>query len=275
MDLRRLAQGWLGGRDATPAPGPARAGAARPPLLQPGDVIEVDGRPVRLAVNARARRVGLRLSASRAEVVATAPSIRRLSEAAAFATRQAAWITRHLDRLPAPQALAPGAVIEVLGQPCRLERAAMRISPRLIPATLAEPARLVASGDGAAFARAAERALRARARATLTERTQIHCERLGQPIPALALSDAGGRWGSCRAASPGRPASIRYSWRLVLTPPTVLDYVAAHECAHLVEANHGRRFWAVVERLYGDPATARAWLKRHGARLHAVGRVEP
>jgi predicted metal-dependent hydrolase len=58
-----------------------------------------------------------------------------------------------------------------------------------------------------------------------------------------------------------------------LAPAYVIDYVAAHECAHLEEANHGADFWALVAELYGDHAHARAWLKRHGARLHAIGRA--
>ena len=64
---------------------------------------------------------------------------------------------------------------------------------------------------------------------------------------------------------------IRYSWRLALAPLSVADYVAAHECAHLRELNHGPRFWALVHDLVGDPAPQRAWLREHGARLHAVG----
>jgi predicted metal-dependent hydrolase len=244
------------------------------PKLGHGDLIEVEGRPVRLKVNARARRISLRLDAGRREVVATAPSPRALDDAAAFAQTRAAWIAQHLDQLPAPIALLPGSVIEVVGQPCRLERAAMRIPPRLIPATPHEPMRLLAYGaDADSFQRAVVRALKVHALERLTQRSAVHAARLGHPTPPVGLTDARGRWGSCRQAFKDRPAAIRYSWRLVLAPPHVIDYVAAHECAHLVEANHGPDFWALVADLYGDHAKARAWLKRHGARLHAVGRA--
>ena len=64
---------------------------------------------------------------------------------------------------------------------------------------------------------------------------------------------------------------IRYSWRLIMAPYEVMDYVAAHECAHLLEANHGPRFWGWVQTLVGDPRQSRAWLRRYGAELHAVG----
>ena len=249
---------------------PQRLQAPRP---KPGDVVEVDGAPVRLAVNARARRVSLRLDVARREVVATAPSLRQLEDALAFARSRRAWIAERLGALPEPVSFVPGAMIEVAGKPCRLERAAMRISPRLKPATSDESARLIASGEGVAFSRAVVRGLRAEALSRLEARTAHHCAKLGEPVPPVTLQDARSRWGSCRKAQGGVGASIRYNWRLVLSPPEVLDYVVAHECAHLVEANHGPRFWVVVRRLYGDPSKARAWLKTHGARLHAAGQT--
>jgi predicted metal-dependent hydrolase len=246
--------------------------ARRTPRLASGDLVEVDGRPVRLRVEARARRVSLRLDSARREVIATAPSPRRLADALAFAETKAAWIAERLDALPAGRPFAPGTVLLVGGRPCRLERAAMRIPARLIPEREDEPARLLASGEGAAYARAVERVLRREALQRLTERTAHHAAALGAPAPPVSVMDARSRWGSCTPAGPAGPARIRYVWRLVLAPPAVADYVAAHECAHLLEANHGPRFWALVRRLYGDPARARAWLREHGAALHAIGR---
>lgn len=240
------------------------------PRLQAGDLVSVEGAPVRLKVNGRARRISLRLDVRRREVVATAPSLHRLADALAFAESRSRWIAERLAALPVPLAFAPGALIEVLGRPCRLERVAMRVRAHLKPEAPDEPMRLLASGEGQAFARAVERALRAEALTRLLERTRHYAAALGLGAPSVALQDARSRWGSCRPAQGSEAASIRYSWRLVLAPPEILDYVAAHECAHLVEANHGPRFWALVHRLYGDPARARAWLKAHGARLHAV-----
>ena len=242
-----------------------------PQRLQPGDLIEVDGRPVRLTVNGRARRISLRLDPTKGEVLAVAPSLKRLAEATAFAQTRSAWIAAHLDSLPARVGFAPGARVEVCGEDYVLERAAMRIKPRLIAPVGDEPGRLLAYGEGEAFARAVERGLRAEALDRLGARTAHHCAALGARVPALGLQDARSRWGSCRQAHGGEPARIRYNWRLVLSPPEVLDYVAAHECAHLIESNHGPRFWAVVHDLYGDPAMARRWLRVNGAALHAVG----
>lgn len=147
----------------------------------------------------------------------------------------------------------------------------MRIKPRLIPATPEEPARLLASGEGEAYTRAVERALRAEALRVLSERTRVHAAALHQPSPQVAVADARGRWGSCKPAHRGDAARIRYNWRLILAPPWVLDYVAAHECAHLIEANHSPAYWAVVRQIYPEFAKARAWLRRHGEALHAHG----
>jgi len=238
-----------------------------------GDLIEVDGRPVRLTVNPRARRISLRLDPARREVVAIAPSVRKLADAAGFAALRTEWIAAHLDRLPPASPFRAGAVIEVAGAPCRLEQAAMRITPRLIPATAAEPARLLAYGEAEAYSRAVLRALKAEALRRLTEHTAAYAARLDRPCPPVVIMDAKGRWGSCRQPFGGRPAAIRYSWRLILAPSSVLDYVAAHECAHLIEANHGPGFWALVHQLYGDHTAARTWLKTHGALLHSVGQA--
>jgi predicted metal-dependent hydrolase len=238
--------------------------------LRSDDLVDVRGRPVRLRVNPRARRISLRVDAQRGEVVATAPTAGGLADALRFAESRGDWIADRLAALPTQTPLRPGLTIEVAGQPCLLERAAMRIAPRLVPATGGEPQRLLAYGDDERYGRAIVRALKAEALCRLTARTELHAQRLGQPMPTIAVADPKGRWGSCRQAGRGRPAAIRYSWRLVLTPPSVLDYVAAHETAHLIEGNHGPRFWSVVDELYGDHTQARRWLRRHGGRLHGL-----
>ena len=245
------------------------------PRYADGDHIMVAGARVRLRVSSRASRISLRIDAGRREVVATAPSPRRLSEAADFAHARTAWIAAQIASLPQALALAPGVTIEVLGRPWRLERGGGHARWR--PATAEQPATLLVSGEGEAFVRAAVRALKAEARRVLGERTAYYATAVDRPVPVLAIMDAKARWGSCKqprrsgfgaAAEVGR---VRYSWRLVLAPFEVCDYVVAHECAHLVEANHSPRFWAVVHGLVGDHRPHRDWLRQHGARLHAFG----
>jgi len=237
-----------------------------------GDRVDLAGRTIRLRVDARARRVSLRVDQTRREIVATAPTIRRLTDALAFAHERQGWIAQQLDGLPTTEALYPGQVIDVAGEPCRLEAGDGR-------------AKLVRDGglriiapEGERFTVNVVRLLKAEARRLLVERTEVHARALGQPLPVVAIIDPRARWGSCTPARRGifgasaQVGRIRYSWRLVLAPFAVLDYVAAHEAAHLVEANHGPKFWALVRDLVGDERKHRAWLRAHGPRLHAFGR---
>jgi predicted metal-dependent hydrolase len=239
------------------------------PAFSHGDRIEADGLPVRLAVNARARRVSLRVDRIRREVIAVAPSVRRLPEAVAFAREKSDWIAGQLADLPRGETLTPGMTISLFGAPCELVAGVGRA--RFTPATELSPARITAPDD-AAFGDRVLRLIKAEARRWLTERTQRYAAALDRPMPKVGITDTRGRWGSCRPASARAEASIRYSWRLALASAPVADYVAAHECAHLIEANHGPRFWALVRGLVGDPAPHRDWLKREGSRLHAFGR---
>lgn len=234
-----------------------------------GDRLEVAGAIVRLKVNRRARRVSLRLDHRQGEIVATAPSPRRLPEAAAFARERAGWIAERLAELPTARPLAPGMILDVFGQPVRLEQGQGRA--RWMQAAEGQPARISAMGEGEGYARAVIRMIRQRSLAVLTERTAVHVRALQTAMPRVTVMDARSRWGSCSPGLRGGAGNIRYSWRLALAPFVVADYVAAHECAHLLELNHGPRFWALVARLAGDPKPHRAWLRSEGARLHAFG----
>jgi len=235
-----------------------------------GDRLEVAGSAVRLKVNRRARRVSLRLDRTKREIVATAPSQRRLAEAAAFARERAGWIAERLAELPDAAPLSPGMLIEVFGRPVRLEAGAGRA--RWIEPIDGSTPRIAAMGEGEGFARAVVLVIRKKALEVLSARTAHYAERLGAPMPKVNVADAKSRWGSCKPGPRGTPGSIRYSWRLALAPFEVADYVAAHECAHLLELNHGPRFWAHVRALIGDERRHRAWLRVEGARLHAFGR---
>ncbi|MES2033440.1 MAG: M48 family metallopeptidase [Pseudomonadota bacterium] len=239
------------------------------PAYSHGDRIEADGLPVRLAVNARARRVSLRIDRVRREVIAVAPSARRLGEAVAFAHEKSHWIAGQLADLPEGQALSPGMEITLFGAPCRLIAHAGRA--RFLSASEDEFA-AIAAPDDAAYGDRVLRLVKGEARRWLGDRTEHYAAALDRPLPKVAITDTRGRWGSCSPARAHVPASIRYSWRLALAPEAVADYVVAHECAHLIEANHGPRFWALVKGLVGDHTPHREWLKREGARLHAFGR---
>jgi predicted metal-dependent hydrolase len=236
------------------------------PRFSHGDVLEVAGARVVLKANPRARRVSLRVDAARNQVIAVAPTERRLSEAADFARSRAAWIAERLAARPQGQAFAPGARIRVGDETARLEASGNAAAARFVRDETG--LRIVSGGEGDAFARRVERLLKAEARKRLEARTEHHARALGLKLPTVSLSDPKSRWGSC---TPSR-GSIRYSWRLILAPAWILDYVAAHEVAHLVHGDHSPAFWSVVRQTFGDHKPARAWLRANGTALHAVGR---
>jgi len=233
--------------------------------LADGERLDLDGVALRLKVNPRARRVSLRIDARTGEAVATAPSARRLADALAFARARRGWLEGRLASRAHAPALKIGARIEVFGETWVLTPDGRR--PRLRDGVLG------GCGQGAVDAQLVIRAVRLAALERFRELVAEHCARLGVAAPAVSLADARTRWGSCTPPAPGRAPSIRLSWRLALAPFDVADYVVAHECAHLIEANHGPRFWVLVRRLVGDPAPHRAYLRRSGTALLAFGRA--
>ncbi len=221
---------------------------------------------MRLTVSRRARRISLRVDRAKGEVLAIAPTPRRLAEAVAFAHERRSWIAEQALELKPPTQLAPGLALTVFGEPCRLGRAPGRAS--LEARGWERGARLALGADEAAYAKVAILLLKREAKAWFAPRLALHCRALGEPAPRFSIVDARTRWGSCSPGGPRQEASIRLSWRLALAPPAVADYVAAHECAHLLHPHHGPAFWAETRRLVGDERPHRAWLKTHGPELH-------
>lgn len=234
-----------------------------------GDLVEVGAVRVRLAVSRRARRVSLRVDRAKGEVLAIAPTPRRLGEAVAFAYERRAWIAERAAEIKPPTPLAPGLALTLFGASCRLGRAPGRAS--LEAEAWERGARLRAGASEADYAAAIVTLIKREAKAWFAPRLERHCGVLGVPAPTFGLGDPKSRWGSCTPEQGRHAASIRLSWRLALAPPAVADYVAAHECAHLLQANHSPTFWAEVRRLVGDPRPHRAWLRMHGAELHRLG----
>ena len=163
-------------------------------------------------------------------------------------------------------ALEPGAVIPYRGGTVLLEATGGAGAARLVEGP--DGLRIVSGGEGEAFARRVENLLKREARQALTARTEVHLRALGLKPARISIVDTRSRWGSC---SPHN-RTIRYSWRVVLAPPEVLDYLAAHEVAHLVHGDHSPAYWSVVHRLVGDHRPFRQWLRDNGQALHAVGR---
>ncbi|HSI41995.1 MAG TPA: SprT family zinc-dependent metalloprotease [Xanthobacteraceae bacterium] len=228
----------------------------------------VDGRIVAVALrrDPRARRYTLRVRAAERDVVLTMPQRGSLTEARAFAERYAGWIAQRLARLPGVVGFTPGALVPLRGVPTRLEHRP-GVRGTAWPEAGADGVPLLCVGGAREhMARRVGDFLRREARRDLVEATSRHAAALGVSIVRVTLRDTSSRWGSCSAAG-----ALSYSWRLILAPPFVLDYLAAHEVAHRREMNHGPRFWQAVDRLFPDRHRAEAWLKAHGASLHRYG----
>jgi predicted metal-dependent hydrolase len=224
------------------------------------------GVAARLSVNPRARRLSIRIDGRAGEAVLIAPSERKLGDVVAFARTKAEWMRERLAERPQGSPLEPGATVALFGRPVRLAATGGAGAARLTED--ADGPLIVSGGEGEAFARRIENLFKRVAREALQARTDVHLRALGLRPVKMSIADPKSRWGSC---SPHN-RTIRYSWRVIMAPPPVIDYLAAHEVAHLVHADHSPAYWSVVQRLVGDHRPHRKWLRDHGPALHAVGR---
>lgn len=210
--------------------------------------------PLTLRRSARARRISLRISSLDGRVTLTLPKSLPEDTALAFAEEKADWIRGHLQKHPEAVQAGFGTVLPIDGQNRMVERAQGR-------RIQLEAGRIAVPGNNPA--RPLQRYLKELARDRLAEASDYYADRLGKGYSRLTLRDTRSRWGSCTA-----DGGLMYSWRLILAPPAVLRYVAAHEVAHLQEMNHSQAFWDTVERIHGRWQAPRAWLRENGASLH-------
>lgn len=218
---------------------------------------------VRIEVNAKAKRLILRLDERRREAVTVAPSLRQVKAAVKFAQERVDWIAEALGRLPEVIPFEDGAMIGLRGEPVRLS---IEGTGRLAVLEPGDPPILRVPGAPETFGARVTRYLKKEAKGDIGEAVARYSDVLGVTASAISLKDTRSRWGSCTA-----DRKLSFSWRLVLAPPRVLGYVAAHECAHMLEMNHSPAFWAHVAHCIPDWKRDRAWLRTHGAGLQSVG----
>ena len=228
--------------------------------------VQHEGARFRIALRRRptARRITLRVSAATGEVVITLPSRTPVNTAQRFAESHAGWVASRLARLPERVVFEPGASLPLRGEPHRVRLSGTRGGVR-IEWEDGQPVIAVAC-DPAHAARRIRDFLTREARRDLLEAVERYAPRLGQRPIRITLRDTRSRWGSCTARG-----ELNFSWRLILAPPMVLDYLVAHEMAHLREMNHSLRFWALLGELCPNVDAAEAWLKRNGSSLHRYG----
>jgi predicted metal-dependent hydrolase len=217
--------------------------------------------PVRYVIRPKARRVSLSIDTAKREAVAVLPRARDKKRADRLVREKQDWLELHLQNLPPPMPFTPGGQILLRGETVALCQTTGRGAAYEEAGALIIPCPV-----GASFTGRTRRALIAMAREELTDYAQRHADALNTRFVGLTVRDTHSRWGSCSAA--GR---LNFSWRLICAPEAVLDYVCAHEVAHLLEHNHGPRFWALVERLIANHKVLRRWLRENASSLFAVG----
>ena len=220
--------------------------------------LNIDGRDVEMSVrlNPRARRLIVKVHPTSGEVVVIAPSKRALDRAVEFARGEKDWIARQLARVPGRVVLSPGVRIPLRGEdhlivrsdsgPVTIDGRTIRVSGRAehMPRRLLDFLKKVAKRE-------------------LETRAFEFAAMIGARPRRITVRDTASRWGSCSSTR-----CLSFSWRLILAPPDVFDYVVAHEVVHLKEMNHGAGFWRLVRAIAGDVKRPQAWLAQHGAALH-------
>jgi predicted metal-dependent hydrolase len=215
---------------------------------------------VHLKRSARARRFSLRVSRLDGKVTLSLPLRARDGEAMAFLRGHEDWLRQTLQAMPqsAARLVGIGAVLPVEGR-------ALTLAPGTGRGIRVEGDQLLVPGNPATAGLRVAAWLKVLARDRLAGASTRYAGLVGRSYSTLAIRDTRSRWGSC--SPEGR---LMYSWRLILAPPAVLDYVAAHEVAHLVELNHSPAYWAVVDRIYPGWQAQRAWLRAEGQTLHRL-----
>ncbi|WP_085555288.1 M48 family metallopeptidase [Azospirillum agricola] len=252
-------------RRPAPPRRPKRSAAQKP---KPPRALEVVGLPVPLELreSARATRMTLRVDPGRGLVQVVIPVGVSETDARHFIGRHDGWLRARIAALPPSLPFEDGASIPYLGA-----EHAIRHTPELRGATRIEDGVLLVGGQAGHVARRVRDFLVNEARRELATRAREKAATIGARVAAVTVRDTKSRWGSC--SSTGR---LSFSWRLILTPEPVLDYVVAHEVAHLREMNHSARFWALCASLTtgmgaAGVETPRAWLKANGTRLLRYG----
>ncbi|MGV1014948.1 MAG: M48 family metallopeptidase, partial [Methyloceanibacter sp.] len=253
-----------------------------------GETIEVKIRgldvPMVLRRSARARRFSLQVSEARRGAVLTMPVYSSYADADEFLSRHLDWLKERVAGLPEPVPFTHGAIVPLRGYAHVVRFAGLvrrrgvvwieeaedakaapawpggaRVSVKRLP-------RLHVAGEEKHAPRRLLDWLKRQAHLDLKDCVDLHADRLGLMPKRLLVRDQTTRWGSCSTTG-----ALSFSWRLVLAPPFVLDYLAAHEVAHLAHMNHGPRFWALVARTMPRYEAARSWLHKHGSSLHRYG----
>jgi predicted metal-dependent hydrolase len=224
---------------------------------------------VRLRRHRQARRYTLRIQSATREAILTIPPRGTLKEAREFAQKHGGWIAARLERLPKAAPFADGTVVPLRGVPHRIVHRGPMRGTVWTEAGADGESLLCVAGRAPHLNRRVGDFLSREAKRDLEIASRHFASQLGVEVKRVAVRDQSSRWGSCSTTG-----VLSFSWRLILAPSMVLNYLAAHEVAHLVEMNHSTRFWRLVQQLCPYHERAKVWLDVHGTDLHRYGLIE-
>ncbi len=239
----------------------------RKPLAAEKRTLQIGSRamPLTIREHPRSTRITLRIEPGAKGLSLTVPLGLKKDEIDGFLDRHQGWLLTKLARFPqAPSSLGAGSSIMLRGVAHEVEHTGSLRG--VTEAGLTEGrAVLRVSGLPEHSGRRIAAFLKKEARKDLEAAVQLHARGVRKPVRSITMKDTRSRWGSC-----SWDGNLSFSWRIVMAPPFVIDYLAAHEVAHLEQMNHGPEFWSLCRRLCPRTDEAKAWLKRHGSQLHAV-----
>lgn len=232
--------------------------------MQPVTSLRIAGIEAPITVRRRrtAKRVTLSVSRATGQIGMTLPARFRIDDARRFAEANREWLEARVDAAPPPIPYEFGMMLPFRGRYHRVQPGKRRrvdvdqgvirvgCDPEMLPGML-------------------DRWLKREARKALIERSDFHATALGVTYKRIAIRDTKSRWGSCSATG-----TLSYSWRVILAPEGALDYLSAHEVAHLREMNHGPAFWRLVERRIPAYQSWTDWFRTEGLELHRYGRKD-
>lgn len=245
---------------------PRKPAAAGPATTVRHLTHEVGGRvlPLRISENPRARRLTLRIKPGEKGLSVTTPVGVPMLEIERFLRRHREWLEQKLGKVPDNPVVRPGIKIpirgvnhEIVHEPGRGVTEAVR---------MADGPKLIVRGDRLHLPRRVADFLKKEAKAEIGALVARHTDTIGKPARAIRYKDTVSRWGSCSSEG-----NLSFSWRIMMAPRPVIDYLVAHEVAHLKHMNHGPKFWALCEELCPDTKRCKAWLKTNGSALQAIG----
>jgi len=220
--------------------------------------------PLTVRENGRATRITLRIEPGGRALKLTVPAGLKRADVDAFLDRHQGWLLTKLAKFPASGELRPGSIISIRGTPHRIVHTGTLRG--VTETTVVDGERVLRVGGlEDHLGRRISAFLKKEARLDLEPLVARHAAQIGKPVRSLTMKDTRSRWGSC-----SWDGNLSFSWRIVMAPPSVIDYLAAHEVAHLKEMNHGPKFWALCRDLCPGTEAAQKWLKQHGSQLHAI-----